>query len=124
MSGQSPDGGDPGPTTLGTPVEALKTQSQTQQPPREPGPSEWASCRCGAKWTARTTAHCAACHRTFASPGLFDRHRHTHGDHGGCLNPASLTGKDGTRVMFHRDGMWRSPEMTEQERARIRGDRT
>lgn len=62
----------------------------------------------------------ALCHRTFSTPRLFDSHRHARGDHGGCLNPATLTNaRTGDRIMFLRDGMWRNPEMPPDQRERV-----
>lgn len=83
-----------------------------------------ASCNgCGNTWTGLSRAHCAAegCHRTFGSVGLFDRHRSSAGKHGTCLDPTSITNSNGERVMFYRDGMWRGPEMTEEQKAALFG---
>lgn len=33
------------------------------------------TCRCGKQWTGVSRAHCGACHETFNSVSLFDRHR-------------------------------------------------
>lgn len=83
--------------------------SQDEKAKREP---DWITCRCGARWTARTAAHCAAvgCHRTFAGASLFDAHRRSIGDHGACRDPAEIVTASGERVMFYRGGMWRGPE--------------
>lgn len=43
-------------------------------------------CRCGARWTGRGRAHCAACHATFSTASAFDRHRRG----GACLDPAAV----------------------------------
>jgi hypothetical protein len=79
---------------------------------------------CGNTWTAGGAAHCTACHNLFSTPRLFDLHRTTRGgEHGSCLDPEQLRNRHGDRVMFLRDGMWRGPEMTaEQKQARF-GDR-
>lgn len=45
-----------------------------------------ATCRCGARWSGRRTAHCGSCHLTFGAPGGFDRHRRG----GACLGEAAL----------------------------------
>lgn len=66
---------------------------------------------CDATWTASRAAHCGACHRTFSGVDLFDRHRDQRGEHGACLDPATLTDTHGQPVMFFRDNMWRGPEM-------------
>lgn len=46
--------------------------------------------RCPARWAGITAAHCGACHRTFGTNVLFDRHRSARGEHGACLDPAEL----------------------------------
>lgn len=79
---------------------------------------------CDATWTALGAAHCAApnCHRTFASTVLFDRHRTAYGPRGGCLDPETVRHREtGERLMFFRDGMWRAPEMTEEQKQRAWG---
>jgi hypothetical protein len=74
---------------------------------------------CGASWTGLAAAHCSACHRTFAAARLFDDHRSMVGprEHGSCRNPVTIT-RGGKRIMFWREGMWRGPEMTDEDRAR------
>ncbi len=76
-------------------------------------------CGCTAVWTGASTAHCSACHSTFATVGLFDAHRSIAGDCGTCRDPATLTyragQRAGERVMFWRDGLWWAPEMTFHE---------
>ena len=74
---------------------------------------------CDNRWTGLAMAHCSACHRTFATVSLFDRHRSQCGPRGACLDPESLVDSDGYRVMFHRGGMWRGKEPTEAERLRL-----
>ena len=51
---------------------------------------------CGARWSGTAKAHCAGCHRTFSTNGVFDRHRRNLS----CLDPDTATKKDGTEV-FH-----------------------
>lgn len=80
---------------------------------------------CDATWTGTGRAHCAAsgCHRTFAAAALFDLHRSARGEHGSCLDPESIRhGKTGERLMFYRNGMWRGPEMTEEQKAKAFGN--
>lgn len=75
--------------------------------------SEGASCSgCPARWTGANRAHCSnpRCHRTFAGVGLFDRHRVGYR----CVDPATLPG------MEFRDGLWRGPEATEDQRAALK----
>lgn len=71
---------------------------------------------CCALWTGSNTAHCPACHSTFATVGLFDAHRSITGDSGTCRDPATLVyragQRAGERVMSWRDGLWQSPEIT------------
>jgi hypothetical protein len=66
---------------------------------------------CPAVWAARATAHCTACHRTFARPGLFDAHRSAAGPHGTCLDPAALVDAAGAPRMTLRAGVWRGRPM-------------
>lgn len=81
------------------------------------GESGSLSCNgCTARWSGVARAHCSGCHKTFASPGLFDRHRSPAGEHGKCHHPATITTSSGERVMFLRDGLWRSPEITEEQK--------
>ena len=75
--------------------------------------------RCGScsnTWTAVGACHCSACHETFAGVRLFDTHRSAGGERGRCADPGSITTEDGQRVMFFRDGMWRGPEMTDEQK--------
>ena len=78
---------------------------------------------CDATWTGLSVAHCAAagCHETFASPALFDAHRSAEGERGACIPPAEVQGRTGGQRLFFRDGMWRGPELSEEERERLRG---
>jgi hypothetical protein len=83
-----------------------------------------ASCRCGAKWYGVSRCHCSACHRTFSGVALFDRHRSSAGEHGTCLDPATLIVQRGARTgqpeMYLREGVWSGPEMDEAtKRARF-----
>jgi hypothetical protein len=39
--------------------------------------------RCESRWDGLRTAHCSACHETFTTPGVFDKHRRD----GNCLPP-------------------------------------
>jgi hypothetical protein len=83
---------------------------------------------CPAVWTGSRAAHATCCHRTFASVSLFDAHRSIVGSHGTCKDPAALTFQSGpragARVMFYRDGIWRSPEMTDEQKAEAFGSRS
>lgn len=74
---------------------------------------------CDATWTANGSCHCGGCHRLFATIALFDAHRSADGDHGSCLEPEKVLGRDGERRLFFRDGMWRGPELTEEQRAKL-----
>jgi hypothetical protein len=80
---------------------------------------------CDATWTGTSPCHCASCHRTFAGIKLFDAHRHARGEHGGCLDPEQVLvqagQRKGERVMFFRDGMFRGPELSEEQIAKLRG---
>ncbi|MCA1696466.1 MAG: hypothetical protein LC749_18055, partial [Actinobacteria bacterium] len=72
-------------------------------------------------------AHCSACHSTFVTVGLFDAHRSIAGDYGTCRDPATLTyragRRAGERVMFWGDGLWRAPEMTDEQKVATFGER-
>lgn len=72
---------------------------------------------CDATWGGQGRAHCAGCHRSFSTAGLFDLHRSAHGERGGCKDPATITDQSGQRVLFLRDGLWRGPEMTADQKA-------
>jgi hypothetical protein len=58
---------------------------------------------CPARWRSRRLAHCGACHRSFGSVQLFDRHRLGYGEHGRCEDPAFLQ----RHRMALSDGVWR-----------------
>lgn len=73
---------------------------------------------CTATWTAQNAAHCSVCHHTFSTVALFDAHRHG----GRCLHPLWVLTKSGEKRMQFRNGMWRGPEMTEEQKARRFGD--
>jgi hypothetical protein len=79
---------------------------------------------CDTVWTGVSAAHCAAdgCHQLFSSVKLFDQHREATRDAGRCLDPMSVRHK-GVRVMFFRDGMWRSPPMSDEAAARLKASR-
>ncbi len=80
---------------------------------------------CDATWTGLTTCHCAACHRTFAGVWLFDKQRHPHGEHGGCLDPAELrNGRTGEPLaVLGADGNWNRPPMPADAVARLKAAR-
>lgn len=68
-------------------------------------------------WTGTRPCHCGSCHETFSGLSLFDGHRSTKGgQHGSCLHPAVLRGYE------FREGMWRSPEMTDEQKRDAFGD--
>jgi hypothetical protein len=59
---------------------------------------------CITTWTGMVMCHCAGCHNTFSSLGLFDRHRRG----GRCREPGScVLGKDATPAMRQdARGVW------------------
>lgn len=90
--------------------------------PRKPDPPNTHGA-CGATWTGTRAAHCSGCCRTFSGIELFDRHRAGYGEHGQCVDPAELRDRTGTLICEFRDGMWRFPEMTDEEKLARFGDR-
>jgi hypothetical protein len=66
-----------------------------------------------------SAAHCGSCHRLFAGVRLFDMHRSRDGEHGTCLDPETVLGEQGQQRLFFRDGMWRGPELTGEQRAKL-----
>jgi hypothetical protein len=83
---------------------------------------------CRATWTGLSACHCSGCHNTFAGLVLFDAHRIQHGGSGACRRPADMvmTGglREGEPVMFFREGIWRGPEMTDEQKFARFGDRS
>lgn len=77
---------------------------------------------CPSTWTGEGRAHCSKCHRLFSSASTFDQHRSMSGPHGTCVDPETLTNKDGARLLFLRNGMWCGPEMTKEAKARVFGN--
>lgn len=71
---------------------------------------------CGKTWSGNGVAHCSGCHENFSGVGLFDRHRSITGAHGTCVPPDQLRTTGGERVCELRDGVWRYPEMTEEQK--------
>lgn len=55
---------------------------------------------CPATWQSLALAHCGACHHSFGSVDLFDRHRDQRGAHGACVLPR----RNGIVLV---DGVWR-----------------
>lgn len=75
---------------------------------------------CDNTWTGLSRTHCGACHITLNGIGLFDLHRSQESEHGLCLDPAAIVGRDGQPRMFLRNGIWSGPESTEEEKQRLR----
>lgn len=72
--------------------------------------------RCESWWTAQKAAHCGGCCETFATVRLFDLHRAD----GSCVRPDAVVSPSGERRLFFRAGMWRGPELTEEQRVNLR----
>lgn len=72
--------------------------------------------RCESWWTAPKAAHCGGCCETFATVRLFDLHRVD----GACVRPGEVVSPAGERRLFFRNGMWRGPELTAEQRANLR----
>lgn len=66
---------------------------------------------CSATWQSLALAHCGACHRSFGSVDLFDRHRLGYGEHGRCEDPLFLPRMKGGQPRMVQDiaGVWREP---------------
>ncbi len=96
----------------------MTQHSTTARPHKPPAPNTCGTC--SATWTGVSVCHCAGCHCTFVTATLFDAHRVQYGERGACRRPADLTFTSGPRsgepVMFFREGMWRGPEMTEEQK--------
>jgi hypothetical protein len=86
---------------------------ESGKPKREP---TWITCRCGARWTALNVAHCGSCHESFSGPSNFDLHRTSAGEFGACKHPTDVLNREGYRLLFFRDGVWRGPELSEEEK--------
>ena len=75
---------------------------------------------CRATWTGLSLCHCGGCHQTFGGAALFDAHRTQHGEFGTCRRPADMVMTSGVRagepVMFLREGVWRGPEMSDEDK--------
>jgi hypothetical protein len=73
---------------------------------------------CDATWGGTSPCHCAVpgCHQTFVGVSLFDAHRSQYGERGSCTHPTEVRNRAGEQVMFLRDGMWRGPEMTDDQK--------
>lgn len=76
---------------------------------------------CEATWTGLSVAHCGCCHETFGGVQLFDAHRSADGERGACIPPAEVQGRAGEQRLFFRAGMWRGPELSDEQRERLRG---
>lgn len=80
---------------------------------------------CTHTWTATGAAHCSACHTApFSTARLFDAHRHTRGEDGGCTPPETIKNKRGERTHILRGGMWRGPELSDEQKAAAFGSRS
>lgn len=99
-----------------TTTESEPPVSESTTAPRRPGATH-SHGSCGTTWTATGAAHCSGCCNTFSGVSLFDRHRSLAGEHGTCTHPADLRDRDGNPICEFRDGMWRYPEMTDDQKA-------
>lgn len=75
--------------------------------PQAPHPQATHCRECHASWNRQTnTAHCSVCHRTFSTPGVFDKHLLSRG----CTDPAEVTRRNGDKVYGEpRDNTWGTP---------------
>lgn len=86
----------------------------TTTEPKAKRPPDRITCGgCTETWTGISRAHCSAegCHQTFSGLSLFDQHRRRDT----CLPPFELTiAGEPLRLV---DGIWRSPEMSDDDKA-------
>jgi hypothetical protein len=68
--------------------------------------------RCTSRWAGLNTAHCTACHETFTTPGIFDKHRR-----GSKCLPPEAAGLVPTRRAYRCWATPRSPEMVWQSKS-------
>jgi hypothetical protein len=60
----------------------------------------------------RSGAHCGTCHRTFGGVRAFDLHRQGPVSGRVCADPATVG-------LVERDGVWRQPPMSDDDRTRV-----
>lgn len=102
-----------------SPVEPLPGEAPEPVKRRSTQQQSLGVCnRCRATWAALGAAHCGGCCRMFSTARHFDLHRSARGDHGTCLDPATIINARGERLLFHRNGMWRGPVISEEQKAR------
>jgi hypothetical protein len=95
---------------------------------------QWVVHDCGVTWqqVGNRTGHCAACHRTFDDLRGFEKHQRVEGGRVQCLDPATLTRRDGSPLYVARKAVPRGDEerrdldttywrirMTEFQRAKL-----
>lgn len=94
-----------------------KTPQNSSSAPKKGTTGLCNTCKgCEASWTGLKMCHCGACHRTFSTVRLFDKHRSPVGDHGSCKDPSTITTRVGDPVMVLAGGVWRGPAMTEAQK--------
>lgn len=77
--------------------------------------------KCGATWEQRgnSTSHCAGCHETFSTLGLFERHRRG----GGCVDVTEGLIQDEELVWWSPEGLENLYRLQEVGRERFgKGD--
>ena len=117
IDAQSPADPLQGVLTPGSPESRSDSRGDSsERHPKASTPPPRATCGgCDSTWTGTAACHCSGCHRTFSGVGLFDKHRSAVGEYGACIDPATITDKHDQPVTFFRDGMWRGPELTEEQ---------
>lgn len=98
--------------------EPTADTTPTDHPQRPPSNPTGGCGGCDQRWTGMAPCHCSACHLTWSGITLFDRHRRG----GACLTPDEVITQG--QELIHRDGIWRQPEMSDEEKLARFGDRT
>jgi hypothetical protein len=106
------------PHAAGRPSRMVELLRPALVPASQPDPTDvtvrhaYGCTHCESRWDGLKTAHCSACHETFTTPGVFDKHRRE----GNCLPPQEA----GLVLTSRAYRCWatpRRPEMVWQSRS-------
>ena len=106
---------------MSAPIGSPSPHPESRSRASHAGEKPYSCGRCTTQWSGWGRAHCSGCHRTFNTTNLFDRHRRLHGEHGFCLDPATIDSKDGPLRFI--SGVWCGPELPPETLAKIRRSR-